>query len=92
MWASLRNLPLAYLAKDKCDPTRDQGFLYETLLIMAGVKTRTDYYAGLPNMFVQFPALPTTAIARYHLSAGVKWLLNPGPSSSSHWMSQEGQT
>lgn len=82
MWASLACLPPAYLAMDECDPTRDQGFLYEALLREAGVKTRVDYYPGLPNMFVQFPALPTTAIAGFHLSAGVKWLLNPGPSTA----------
>ncbi|KAF2239696.1 alpha/beta-hydrolase [Viridothelium virens] len=78
MWADLRDLPPTYLAMDECDPTRDQGFLYEALLSEAGVRTRTDFYPGLPNMFVQFPDLPTTAIAGFHLSVGVSWLLNPG--------------
>ena len=42
MWASLASLPPAYLAMDEYDPTRDQGFLYETLLSKAGVRTRVD--------------------------------------------------
>ncbi|KAG8533620.1 uncharacterized protein KY384_001360 [Bacidia gigantensis] len=66
MWGPLHDLPRAYLAMDECDPTRDQGFLYEKLLRRAGVNTRTDYYRGLPNMFVQFPGLPTTAGAGGH--------------------------
>ena len=79
VWASLTELPPVYLAMDECDPTRDQGFLFEALLREAGVRTRVDYYPGSPNMFVQFPELPTTAVAGYQLSAGVRWLLNPGP-------------
>jgi acetyl esterase/lipase len=60
---------------DECDPIRDQGFLYAELLHKAGVHTRTDYYRGLPNMFVQFPELPSTLVAGGHLSAGIAWLL-----------------
>ena len=69
-------LPPAYLAMDEVDPIRDDGFLYEHLLWQAGVKTRVDYYRGLPNMFVQFPTIPQTFKAGIHLSAGVKWLLD----------------
>ncbi|KAF2098963.1 alpha/beta-hydrolase [Rhizodiscina lignyota] len=74
-WADLKGLPPAYLPMDECDPIRDHGFLYAELLRDAGVLTRTDYYRGLPNMFVQFPELPMTAIAGFHLSAAIKWLL-----------------
>ena len=75
MWADLNGLPPAYLPMDECDPIRDHGFLYAELLAEAGVRTRTDYYRGLPNMFVQFPDLPTTLIAGGHLAAGIAWLL-----------------
>ena len=75
VWADLKGLPPAYLPMDECDPIRDQGFLYAELLAEAGVKTRTDYYEGLPNMFVQFAELSTTLTAGIHLTAGVKWLL-----------------
>lgn len=75
MWADLKGLPPTYLAMDECDPIRDQGFLYAEMLAEAGVPTRTDYYRGLPNMFVQFPDLPTTGVAGYQLSAGFAWLL-----------------
>lgn len=74
-WADLRGLPPAYLSMDETDPTRDQGFLYAKPLAEAGVKTRTDYYEGLPNMFVQYPELSTTLTAGIHLAAGVRWLL-----------------
>jgi acetyl esterase/lipase len=74
VWGPLEGLPPAYLPMDECDPIRDQGFLYAELLAEAGVKTRTDYYRGLPNMFVQFPELPTTMIAGIHLAARVEWL------------------
>ena len=49
---SLEGLPLAYLAINGLDPIRDEGRLYEELLRKADVQTRTDFYAGLPNMFV----------------------------------------
>ena len=75
VWADLRGLPPAYIPMDECDPIRDQAFLYAELLAEAGVKTRTDFYRGLPNMFVQFPKLKDTAMAGIHLSSGVKWLL-----------------
>lgn len=70
-----KDLPPAYLPMDECDPIRDQGFLYAELLQEAGVKTRTDFYRGLPNMFVQWPELEETVIAGGHLAAGVAWLL-----------------
>ena len=75
VWADLKGLPPAYLPMDECDPIRDQGFLYNELLADAGVRTRTDYYRGLPNMFVQFPDLPTTLVAGGHLAGGIAWLL-----------------
>lgn len=72
---SLRDLPPAYIPVDECDPLRDQGFFYAERLQDAGVLTRTDYYRGLPNMFVQFPELPMTLKAGGQLSAAVAWLL-----------------
>ncbi|KAG6359983.1 hypothetical protein INS49_011038 [Diaporthe citri] len=76
MWESdMKGLPPADIPMDGCDPTRDQAFLYTELLQQAGVLTRTDYYQGLPNMFVQFPELPSTLKAGGHLAAGVAWLL-----------------
>lgn len=76
MWEKdMKGLPPAYIPMDECDPTRDQAFLYAELLQQAGVLARTDYYRGLPNMFVQFPELPTTLKAGGHLAAGVAWLL-----------------
>ena len=76
-WGPLEGLPPAYLPMDECDVTRDQGFLYAHLLREAGVMTRTDYYPGLPNMFVHFVELSTTLLAGIHLSAALKWLLEP---------------
>lgn len=73
--SSLRGLPPTYIPVDECDPIRDQGFLYAERLQEAGVLTRTDYYRGLPNMFVQFPELPMTLKAGGQLSAAVAWLL-----------------
>lgn len=75
MWADLKGLPPTYLPMDECDPIRDQGFLYNELLCEAGVRTRTDFYRGLPNMFVQFPQLSTTLVAGGHLAAAIAWLL-----------------
>ncbi|KAI1849632.1 hypothetical protein JX266_004581 [Neoarthrinium moseri] len=75
VWASHEGLPPAYLPMDECDPIRDHGFLYAELLQQAGVLTRTDYYKGLPNMFVQFPELPKTPQAGINLSAAIGWLL-----------------
>jgi acetyl esterase/lipase len=54
---------------DEC-PVGDQGVLYAKSLASAGVQTRRDYrdYQGLPNMFVQFPELPSTLKAE-----GIFW-------------------
>lgn len=51
VWGPLGLLP-AYLAMDGPDPIKDEGWLYEELLRKAGVQTRTDLYAGLPNVFL----------------------------------------
>ena len=71
----LSGLPPVYLPMDEHDPTRDDGFAYAELCREAGVLTRTDYYEGLPNMFVYFAELSTTLTAGFHLSGAVKWLL-----------------
>ena len=57
VWGPLEGLPPAYLAIDGPDSIRDEGWLCEELLREAGVQTRMDFYAGLPNMFVRFPQL-----------------------------------
>lgn len=71
----MTSLPPAYIPVDERDPIRDQGFIYAELLREARVLTRTDYYRGLLNMFVQFPQLPTMVVAGGHLAAGIAWLL-----------------
>lgn len=50
LWGLLEGLPPAYLAMGGPDPIRGEGWLYEELLRKAGVQTRTDFYAGLPNV------------------------------------------
>lgn len=57
VWGSLEGLPLANLAINGLDPIKDEGRLYEELLRKAGVQTRTDFYAGLPNMLPSFRKL-----------------------------------
>ncbi|KAI9845123.1 MAG: hypothetical protein M1838_001868 [Thelocarpon superellum] len=74
--ATLEGLPPTCLAMDEVHPIRDDGFLYEHLLWEARVKTRVDYYRGLPDMFVQFSNLSPTFQAGIRLSAGVKWPLD----------------
>ena len=50
VWGLLEGLPLANLAINGLDPIKDEGRLYEELLREAGVQTRTDFYAGPPNV------------------------------------------
>lgn len=76
LWTDPKGLPPAYLAMDECDPIRDHAWLYTDLLREAGVLTRTDYYRGLPNMFVHYPQIPDTARAGWQQSAAVRWLLD----------------
>ncbi|KAL6892014.1 alpha/beta-hydrolase [Trichoderma evansii] len=73
-WADVKGLPRTYLAMDGPDPIRDEGYLYEAMLRKAGVQTRTDHYE-LPNWFVQFPQLPSTARAGMELATAVRWLV-----------------
>lgn len=60
---------------DGLDLIRDEGLLYEDLLRKAGVQTRTDFYAGLPNKFVQFPQIKQAAVAGIEMAASIRWLL-----------------
>jgi acetyl esterase/lipase len=72
VWGSLEGLLLANLAINGLDPIKDEGRLYEELLRKAGVQTRTDFYAGLPNMFVQFPQIKQTVVAGIELAVGIR--------------------
>ena len=71
-WGPLEGLPPTYLPPDECHPIRDQ------FLKVVGVKTRTDYYRGLPNMFVQFPELGSTIVAGTLIAAVVTWVIDTG--------------
>ncbi|KAF7301098.1 Abhydrolase-3 domain-containing protein [Mycena indigotica] len=58
------------------DPLRDEAFLYNDLLIKAGVKTKVTSYPGLPHGFSYF--YPTVSEARKwneDYRVGLRWLL-----------------
>ncbi|PPJ52349.1 hypothetical protein CBER1_09847 [Cercospora berteroae] len=68
------NYPPVYFTACEFDPLRDDAYIMKDALDAAGVKTKLDYYEGMPHYFWIFPPVPESQTYLQNLVAGVEWL------------------
>jgi len=75
--AGHKSLPLTYFQICGMDPLRDDSFIYERILREeCAVKTRVDFYPGLPHSFWSW--FPEATFSKKQLKdsmEGMAWLL-----------------
>ena len=71
---NLKDFPPTYLTCCEFDPLRDDAYIIQEALEEAGVKTKLDYYEGMPHYFWIFPSVPESQQYVGNLLAGIGWL------------------
>ena len=70
-----KGLPRTYLQTCGMDINRDEGFLYNDVLVNSGVETRLDVYPGCPHCFWHlFPDVSQGTKWETDTAAGLAWL------------------
>ncbi|PYH48551.1 alpha/beta hydrolase [Aspergillus saccharolyticus JOP 1030-1] len=71
-----KSLPPAYIQVAGCDPLRDDGIIWESMLRESGIKTKLDVYPGVPHVhFASYPNLKLSRKSNLDTLAGIGWLL-----------------
>lgn len=71
----LGRFPPTYIATCGKDPLRDDGKVLEMMLKKEGVKTKSDFYAGVPHYFWLFPGIQGGEEFLGNVVKGAQWVL-----------------
>jgi versiconal hemiacetal acetate esterase len=71
----LRDFPPTYICTCGKDPLRDDGKVLEAMLKEEGVKTKSDYYDGVPHYFWLFPGIKGGMEFLMNVTKGAQWVL-----------------
>jgi versiconal hemiacetal acetate esterase len=71
----LKGFPSCYFLSAEKDCVRDDGFCFEMALKEVGVRTKLDFYPGLPHYFHVFPQLEVAHEAMRRAVEGVRFVL-----------------
>lgn len=71
----LKEFPPTYICTCGKDPLRDDGKVLELMLKKEGVKTKSDFYAGLPHYFWMMPGIKGGEEFLANVVKGTQWIL-----------------
>ncbi|KUJ11116.1 alpha/beta-hydrolase [Mollisia scopiformis] len=75
---NLKDFPPTYICTCGKDPLRDDGKVLEMMLKEEGVKTKSDFYEGVPHYWWMFPGMRNADKFFGNLIEGTKWVLGGG--------------
>ncbi|PBP26194.1 hypothetical protein BUE80_DR002863 [Diplocarpon rosae] len=73
---NLGKFPPTYIATCGKDPLRDDGRVLEAILKQEGVKTKSDFYEGVPHYFWLFPGIAGGEEFLKNVVKGTQWVLS----------------
>ena len=73
---NLKDFPMTYSVACGLDPMRDDAIIMDNELAKAGVRTKIDFYPGLPHIFWVFDGLPSTRKFYENVLEGVSFVLS----------------
>ena len=74
----LSKFPPTYIVAAEKDCFRDDGIVLDIVLTEQGVKSKLDYYPGLPHYFHTFPQLEVAHEMMRNAVEGVRFVLGQG--------------
>ncbi|PVH71374.1 alpha/beta-hydrolase [Cadophora sp. DSE1049] len=73
---NLAEFPPTYIATCGKDPLRDHGIVLKAMMKKVGVKTRSDFYPGVPHYFWLFPGIKGGEEFLANVVKGALWALS----------------
>ncbi|KAI9048153.1 hypothetical protein LZ554_007948 [Drepanopeziza brunnea f. sp. 'monogermtubi'] len=73
---NLKDFPPTYIATCGKDPLRDDGKVLEAMLKKEGVKTKSDFYDGVPHYFWLFPGVEGGEEFLMNVAKGAQWVIS----------------
>jgi versiconal hemiacetal acetate esterase len=73
---NLHEFPPTHISTCGKDPLRDDGKILEAMLQREGVKTKSDFYPGVPHYFWLFPGIKGGEEFLANVVKGVQWGLS----------------